>query len=471
MTSPSLIGAQMRRLGHVVISSLADYVRNRPEGKQRLTTLMLAGFIPPVLLAGFILAIPKETADPSKLQRVVFTPVRLPDLRNQIALSAPVNEPMTRDTLVRANDTLTSIFARLGIRDQQAFDFISTTPAASELVFPKRGEFATANLAADGRLEKLSLFFDSTETDQGRVLEISRTGDTLSASEAPYKFDIQTAMVSGTVVGNPDASFKDASVPTGVITQMHEAFDFDRDTVSNLVTGDTFRLIYETKYAHGSFVRYGRLLAMSFDHAGRTDTWFWFDNDGQGGHFFDESGRIAKRVFMRIPLDVKSVSSEFAPLRRHPITGVLRPHQGTDFRAPWGATVRAAADGEVVYAGVGTGYGNYIRLQHGPEYQTVYAHLSYIAPEIVKGAQVKYGQLIGRVGQSGLATGPHLHYELKVDGVQINPMTAYLPDRRELTPYQLAQMEVHIAPLKAKLKLLSRVQTAQNASEPRTERR
>ncbi len=463
MTSPSLIGAQLRRLGHAVTASLADYVRNRPQARKRLAAVMLAGAVPPAVLAGFILAIPEESIDPAKLQRVVFTPVRLPDLRSQITFSAPVNEPMTRDTRIRANDTLTSLFARLSIRDAEAFNFITTEPAAHELVIPRRGEFAAADLAADGRLTRLSLYFDDPESSEGRVLEVTRRDGKLALAEKPFHFDVQTAMVSGTVAGNPDASFKDASVPSGIIAQMHDAFDFDRDAVADLVTGDAFRLIYEAKYANGSFVRYGRLLAMSFDHAGKTSDWFWFDNDGRGGNFFDDEGRIAKRVFMRIPLDVKSVSSEFAPLRRHPITGVLRPHQGTDFRAPWGATVRAAADGEVVYAGIGTGYGNYIRLQHGPEYQTVYAHLSHIAPEVVKGAQVKYGQLIGRVGQTGLATGPHLHYELKVDGVQINPMTAYLPDRLELSPYQLAQMQVRITPLKAKLKLLSRVQTARSA--------
>ena len=463
MTSPSLVGAQLRRLGHAVTSNLADYVRNRPQARRRLTALLLAGAVPPAVLAGFILSIPEEPIDPAKLQRVVYTPVKLPDLRSQITLSTPVNEPMTRDTPVRDHDTLTSLFARLKIRDPAAFDFVTRDPGARELVIPRKGGFATADLAADGSLNRLSLFYDTPDTAEGRVLEVTRMddGQSFAVNTSPFAFDVQTALVSGTVLGSPDASFKDLGVPATIVTQMHNAFDFDRDAVTALTAGDRFRLIYETKYAHGNFVRYGRLLAMSFDHAGTTQTWFWFNNDGRGGHFFDASGRIAQRVFMRIPLDVKSVSSEFAPLRRHPITGVVRPHQGTDFRAPWGATVRAAADGEVVFAGVGTGYGNYIRLQHGPEYQTVYAHLSSIAPNVVKGAQVKYGQLIGRVGQTGLATGPHLHYELKVDGVQINPMTADLPDEPDLSPYQLAQMRVRIAPLKAKLNLLSRVQTAQ----------
>ena len=464
MTSPTLVGAQLRRLGHTVTTGLSDYVRHRPQARRRLAALVLAGLLPPAVLAGFLLSIPEERIDPAQLQRVVLTPVRLPDLRNQITFSAPVTEPMTRDTAVRADETLTSLFARLKIRDPAAFDFVTAEPGARELVMPKKGAFATADIAADGKLDRLSLFYDTLDTAEGRVLEVSRTADgkTFSAKTSPFAFDVQTALVSGTVLGSPDASFKDLGVPASVVTQMHNAFDFDRDAVAALTAGDRFRLIYEAKYAHGNFVRYGRLLAMSFDHAGATHTWFWFNNDGRGGHFFDADGHIAQRVFMRIPLDVKSVSSEFAPLRRHPITGVVRPHQGTDFRAPWGATVRAAADGEVVFAGVGTGYGNYIRLQHGPEYQTVYAHLSSIAPNVVKGAQVKYGQLIGRVGQTGLATGPHLHYELKVDGVQINPMTADLPDEPDLSPYQLAQMRVRIAPLKAKLNLLSRVQTAQS---------
>lgn len=163
---------------------------------------------------------------------------------------------------------------------------------------------------------------------------------------------------------------------------------------------------------------------------------------------------------MRVPLDVQSVTSEFSPMRRHPVTGVLRPHLGTDFRAPWGAVVRAAADGTVEFAGVGTGYGNYIRIAHGPGIQTLYAHLSSIDSHVKKGAKVKYGEVIGRVGQTGLATGPHLHYELKFGNVQINPMTVRLPDTKTLTPYQFAQMEVLIAPLRAKLARLQKLQVS-----------
>ena len=290
------------------------------------------------------------------------------------------------------------------------------------------------------------------------ILELNGQGK-LSLEVAPYEYEVELTMVNGFVGNSVDESLHQSKVPQPIVRQMHSAFDYDLDLVSQLKKGDAYRLIYETKFAEGSFVRYGRLLAMQLDHNGQTTELFWFGGDGIGGNYYDAKGNIAKRIFMRVPLDVKSVSSEFSPLRRHPITGVVRPHWGTDFRAPWGAIVRAAADGVVTFAGVGTGYGKYIRINHGPDIQTLYAHLSSIDPDIKKGSVVKHGQIIGRVGQTGLATGPHLHYELKMDGVQINPMTVRLPDEKTLSPYRYAQMEVLIAPLRARLSLLKKVQT------------
>ena len=257
-------------------------------------------------------------------------------------------------------------------------------------------------------------------------------------------------MANGVVSGSPDTSLLNAGVPAKIVEQMHSAFDFDRDVVSQLQRGDAFRLIYETKFAEGSFVRHGRLQAMQHDHDGKTTELFRFDNDNAGGNFYDAEGNISRRTFMRVPLDVQSVTSEFSPMRRHPVTGVLRPHLGTDFRAPWGAVVRAAADGTVEFAGVGTCYGNYIRIAHGPGILTLYAHLSSIDPHVKKGTKVKYGEVIGRVGQTGLATGPHLHYELMIDGVQITPRTADLPATENLSPYPLAQLRAQTADIQAR---------------------
>ena len=465
MTSPRLMGSALRSLGRAVLKTASDYARNTPQTRRMLRSRLAAGAVIVLLPAAGAWAlwktVPQDSAPLESYQRTAYIPIRMPDLRHQVASITIADEPVVRSGFTQHADTLTSLMARLGIRDTEAFRFIETNPDARGLVSPAEGNFVMASIRADGRLETLDLYTDGSDETAGRVLNIARNpAGKLTAEIKPFRYEVQQNLASGRVEDNPQASLTRAGIPKNIVSQMHDAFDFDRDIVSELVPGDTWRLIYETKYAQGNFVRYGKLLAMALDHKGKTTELFWFGNDGKGGHYYDARGHIAKRVFMRVPLDIKSVSSEFAPLRCHPITGIVRPHQGTDFRAPWGATVRAAADGVVVFAGVGTGYGNYIRLQHGPEYQTVYAHLSSITKGLRKGDTVKYGEIIGKVGQTGLATGPHLHYELKVDGVQINPMTANLPDQPVLTPYQIAQMEVRSIPLQKKLAMLEGVQAA-----------
>ncbi len=464
MSSQYLIGKELCRIGRAVL----DLVRSRhlssvgAGGFTRSSLVALGIFcaLPVAATAALYLSIPDETLTAAPNQVLTTEVVRLPDLRGQIAAIEAIPDPISHDIFVRPAETLSSLLARLSIRDPQAADFIARHHEAGPLIYPHAGQFVSATANEDGLLQDLKLYLDSNVTDQGSLVHVWRDGQgKLSLEVAPYEYEVELTLVNGFVGNSVDESLHQSKVPQPIVRQMHSAFDYDLDLVSQLKKGDAYRLIYETKFAEGSFVRYGRLLAMQLDHNGQTTELFWFGGDGIGGNYYDAKGNIAKRIFMRVPLDVKSVSSEFSPLRRHPITGVVRPHWGTDFRAPWGAIVRAAADGVVTFAGVGTGYGKYIRINHGPDIQTLYAHLSSIDPDIKKGSVVKHGQIIGRVGQTGLATGPHLHYELKMDGVQINPMTVRLPDEKTLSPYRYAQMEVLIAPLRARLSLLKKVQT------------
>lgn len=464
MTSQLIVGKELRRLGKGVI----DLVRSRrlsQVGGGGVTRTYLAALgifclLPIAATAALYYSIPNETLTSAPVRTLKIETVRLPDMRGQMAAIEAVSDPIFHEIFVREAETLTSLLARLHIKDAQAREFILRSSQAQSLVYPKQGQFVSAVAGEDGKLEELRLFTDSDISGKGEVLEVRRTDKGFEAKTTPFEYDTELTMANGIVSNSPDASLLNAGVPAKIVEQMHAAFDFDRDIVSQLKRGDAFRLIYETKFADGSFVRHGRLLAMQLDHDGKTTELFRFDNDNAGGNFYDADGNISRRTFMRVPLDVQSVTSEFSPMRRHPVTGVLRPHLGTDFRAPWGALVRAAADGTVDFAGVGTGYGNYIRIQHGPGIQTLYAHLSSIDPHVKRGTEVKYGEVIGRVGQTGLATGPHLHYELKFGNVQINPMTVRLPDTKTLTPYQYAQMEVLIAPLRAKLARLQKVQVS-----------
>ena len=183
---------------------------------------------------------------------------------------------------------------------------------------------------------------------------------------------------------------------------------------------------------------------------------YWFENDSRAGGFYTLAGRASQQTFMRVPLDVKDVSSEFAPLRRHPVTGVVRPHNGTDFRAPSGSRIFAAADGVVTFVGYERkGYGRYVKIDHGLGRTTLYAHMSRITKNLRAGQKVERGDVIGYVGRTGLATGPHLHYELMFDGVQINPRTADLPDTENLTAFQVAQLKTIARPIQARFDLLA----------------
>ncbi len=463
MPSQLLVGKELRRLGKAVLelkhSRRLSSVGSGGISRPYLVALALFCALPVAAMAALYYSIPSESLTTSPNRRLVSEVVRLPDLRSQMASIETIAEPVTHDIFVREAETLSSLFARLGIKDKEALNYIVKTRQAAGLMYPHAGQFVSASIGADERLESISLYADSNVTDQGYVVTVSRRDGTLTTEVRDFEYEVELSMINGIVSQTIEKSLEIAKVPSSIVAQMHAAFDYDRDVVSRMSKGDAFRLIYESKFADGSFVRHGRLVALQLDCAGKTTELFWFANDGAGGNYYDVKGNISRRTFMRVPLDVQSVSSEFSPMRRHPVTGVLRPHYGTDFRAPWGAIVRAAADGTVDFAGVGTGFGNYIRLKHGPDILTLYAHLSSIEPTVKKGEEVKHGQIIGRVGQTGLATGPHLHYELKIDGVQINPMTARLPDTRTLSPYRYAQMEVLIAPLRAKLALLQKVQT------------
>ena len=467
MTSPDLIGRQLRRIGKGAVDFFTRRVKTTGRSSLRFAIVAgLAACATPAIVAAMFSIDPPGTAmltDGEATENLSRTEkrieIRLPDLRSQMEAIGKKDDSVMHETFATSADTFYSLLVRLGIRDaQEVVTFVGKTPGTATLLRPKTGQYATASTLESGSLVTLRLYEGNPKKQT--VYEITRDGSTFTFSEKPFRYEVQLAMAEGIVQGLPSASLRKSNIPASIINQMHEAFDYDRDVVNALSQGEAFRVIYENKYIDGSFVRLGKLLAMQFELNGKTREYFWFPDDGQGGHYYDSSGTLTQRTFMRVPLDVKTVSSEFAPMRRHPVTGVLRPHRGTDFRAPWGATVRAAADGKVVYAGLGTGYGKYIRLQHGPDYQTLYAHLSSIDPKVTVGAEVHHGQQIGKVGQTGLATGPHLHYELIFNGTQINPMTAALPDTRNLTPYQAAKMEALIAPLQEKLTLLRRVQVS-----------
>jgi murein DD-endopeptidase MepM/ murein hydrolase activator NlpD len=250
-----------------------------------------------------------------------------------------------------------------------------------------------------------------------------------------------------------------AGMSDAMVLKLANAFGYDIDFAQDLRQGDNFTVIYEMVYCEGERLRDGDIVAATFVNHGKRFSAFRYTDLGGTTMFYSDDGRPLRKSFLRTPLEFSRITSYFAAARMHPILGTMRAHQGVDYAAPTGTPIHAAGDGKVAFRGWQGGYGNVVILQHGGHYSTLYGHMSHIAG-IRDGQRVAQGQTIGYVGMTGLATGPHLHYEFRVDGVHRNPLTVTLPKPEPLPVNELARFQQQTAPLLAKLKTLEATQLA-----------
>ena len=239
------------------------------------------------------------------------------------------------------------------------------------------------------------------------------------------------------------------------MTLANQIFGFDIDFALDLRQGDTFGVLYEQKFQDGRYVSDGRILAAEFVNQGKTHRAVWFESkDGEVKGYFTPEGKGMRTAFLRAPLDFTRISSKFNSRRLHPVLGIVRAHKGTDYAAPTGTKVWAAGAGRVAFAGRKGGYGNVVIIDHGKGVTTVYGHLSRFAKSLRTGRSVGQGDTIGYVGMTGLATGPHLHYEYRVNGVQRNPATLPMP-RTEVPSSYMAEFRAGSEVALARLDLAS----------------
>ena len=267
-------------------------------------------------------------------------------------------------------------------------------------------------------------------------------------------------MSAGLVDKSLIESAKAVGVPSEIAEKMPLAFERAINNGLDISKGDDFRVIYERQFLEGDFVRNGKILAVSVTHQGKTYESFWADDGTRNGGFYSLDGTSNRTTFIRVPVEGARVTSSFMPMRRHPVTGVLRPHQGTDFGAPRGNKIFAAADGVISRRSFDKrGFGNYLMIKHDDSRTTLYGHMSRIADGMKVGVPVKRGQVIGYVGATGLATGPHLHYELRVNNRQVNPLKTSIPDKEHLTNEEKHKLLASARPLTARLAMLNRIQS------------
>lgn len=451
MTCQSFFGRQLRQLGQQAISFVAEKAASDPRWRNLSRPSALAACIfimPAIAVAAAYFSRPAPTVETVVLHENI-TALDMPDVSSQIAQISASSATVSRTARTARNEPLPRLLARMGITDPKALDTVTKDrkhSLAASLRKAPANQLVTAEVFPSGSIKSLSVYLENKPM-AGTVFTLNRTSpeSDVSISSRPFRFRMHLTLVSGKVQGAIDRSLSRAGIPAAVIRQVHNIFDRDSDPLWSMNKGDSFWVVYEKKQANEHVVGYGKPLAVVLRRGHRTFSYYWLNDGTHDGGYYDEDGKTARRAFLRVPLDIRAVSSGFNRMRKHPITGVVRPHLGTDFSAPKGAVVRAASDGVVRRAGWGNGYGNHILIDHGNGYETVYAHLSAISKGVRPGAHVSISQQIGRVGMTGLATGPHLHYELRFHKQQVNPMTAKIPTARMLSSSRKARLKADIA--------------------------
>jgi len=360
---------------------------------------------------------------------------------------------------VRRNDTLERLFRRhrLDLEDLVAIRRLPGVRRSLDRIHP--GDRFTV-VHDDGAVQQLERRVSETE-----ILSIARTDDGFTSTLIETPIEVRTAYAVGTIESSLFVAARAAGVnPETILRLANDIFSWDIDFGLDIRPGDRFSLIYEKRYRDGEYLGDGRILAAEFVNNGETYRAVHYASaDGRIDDYFTPEGRSVRRQFLRAPLDFRRVSSNFNPRRRHPILNRIRAHQGVDYAAARGTIVKAAGDGRVGFIGHKGGYGRTIVLEHGGGISTLYAHLSRFARGLRRGERVRQGQTIGYVGSSGAATGPHLHYEYRVNGVHKNPRTVRLPDAAPLPKEYLADFRVHAGTLLALLEEATRTALAERA--------
>lgn len=285
------------------------------------------------------------------------------------------------------------------------------------------------------------------------ILHIDPSTDKIAEDIAPRAVEQREHVAHGVIEGSLFAAGDEAGMSNAMILKLAKVFGYDIDFAQDLKAGDSFTVIYDDVYRDGEYLHQGDILAAEFVNQGKRYTAVRFENGDGDVSYYSADGRPLKKAFMRTPVDFTRISSTFG-MRNHPILGYMRMHKGVDYAAPMGTPIYAAGDGVIKFRGIKHGYGNFVVIQHNKDISTAYGHMSRFAANERIGEHVRQGEIIGYVGMTGMATGPHLHYEFRVDGQQRNPLTVTMPKPEPLSGKLMAQFKRQNAPLMARIQMV-----------------
>jgi murein DD-endopeptidase MepM/ murein hydrolase activator NlpD len=420
---------------------------DRMTGAERrfsLRTLVALSSLPLFgVVAAFGLAPDTNTLDitPQTISEAIALPA--------LAATDDSNATFERESLIQSGDTLASALSRLKIDDLEIQRLLTTDTVRQMASSIRPGKRIQATTTQDGQL--LAIRF---ERGDAPTLTISHQDGHYVAEESGALLETRVVMRSGRILSSLYGATDSAGIPDKIADKMAETFSTSLDFREDLRRGDTFSVIYTVNYRNGEPISTGNLLAAEFVNAGKAYRVVLFRDASGHESYYTPEGLSLKKGFLRSPLEFSRVTSNFSRSRMHPVLGYARAHTGVDFGAPTGTRVKATGDATVEFAGRRGGYGNLVILRHQNGYETYYGHLSAFASGIRRGRAVSQGDVIAYVGATGVATGPHLHYEVRIAGKPYNPLTVKLPGSPPLAVAQRARFLQQTANWSDKLGLL-----------------
>lgn len=350
---------------------------------------------------------------------------------------------------IAKGESLSRIFSKQGLDARLLHQIVTSSEEAKELANVRPGQKLRFQFDDNNELLKLELHRNRVDS-----LRVAISDDEIKAEEVSKALDTRVASSAGVIQSSLFVDGQKSGLSDTQIMEMATIFGWDIDFALEIRAGDQFRVLFEEQYLDGEKLRNGKILAAEFTNRGTTHRALLYEDSNGDTGYFDADGKSKRRAFIRTPIKFARVSSRFNPRRWHPVLKRWRSHKGVDYAAPRGTPVKATGNGRVVFRGKKSGYGNVVIVEHANKYTTLYAHLNGFSKRAKNGNRVKQGQVIGYVGSTGLATGPHLHYEFRVHGQHRDPLKVKLPKSLALPNAELAKFRKVTAPLLAKLEAI-----------------
>lgn len=402
------------------------------------------------------------SADGPTIEPLKRVSISLPeDARNYQAdqSSESGNKINWRNEKVRKGDSLARIFDRAGLSARTLHDIMASAKEARVLSYLRAGQ--SIQLGYDHNQQLVGLRFSPLQT---RTLETMHGSNGWQTRLINKSVETRLEHAGGTIHDSLFLSGSRAGLNDNTIMQLAGIFGWDIDFALDIRRGDHFSVIYETRYLDGEKIGNGEIIAAEFTNRGKRHQAIRYTTKDHQTDYYSPDGRSMRKAFLRTPVKFSRISSRFTGKRWHPVLKRWRAHKGVDYAAPRGTPVKATSNGKITFRGRKGGYGKAIFIKNGNTYTTVYGHLSRYARGSHKGSRVKQGQIIGYVGSTGLATGPHLHYELRINGVHRNPLTAKLPKAKPIARKYRQDFQQHAKPWLAHLALINPTRLASTSA-------